>query len=93
MNESSRREERGGTTGEVGELIGATIAAHIAPEARVVAVREREGGAQGFSGAALRYYDVTYSRSGAEVACKIHTPRPHHGMAVPGAGAGVAQIP
>jgi hypothetical protein len=64
MSESSRREERGGTTGEVHELIGATIAAHIAPGARVVAVREREGGAQGFSGALLRYYDITYEQAG-----------------------------
>jgi hypothetical protein len=46
------------------ELIEATIAAHVAPEARVVAVLERERGAQGYSGATLRYYDVAYAATG-----------------------------
>jgi glutamate mutase epsilon subunit len=42
-------------------LIEQTIARHVGPEARVVAVRERAGGAQGYSGATLHYYNVTYA--------------------------------
>lgn len=47
------------------DLFQATLAAHVAPDARVLAVQERERGAQGYSGATLRYYDVTYAASGA----------------------------
>lgn len=43
------------------ELIGATVATHVAAGARVVGVRERERGAQGYSGATLRYFDVAYA--------------------------------
>ena len=49
----------------VRELIQATIAAHVAPDARVLDVQEREGGEQGFSAATLRYFDVAYTRAGA----------------------------
>ena len=49
---------------EVSELLQATIAAHVAPDARVLEARQREGGEQGFSAAMLRYYDVTYTRAG-----------------------------
>jgi hypothetical protein len=50
---------------EVSKLIAATIAAHVAAEARVVRVQERERGAQGYSEAMLRYYDVEYAAAGA----------------------------
>jgi hypothetical protein len=49
----------------VSELIAAAIAARVAADARVVRVRERERGAQGYSGATLRYYDVEYAAAGA----------------------------
>ena len=49
---------------DVRELIEATIAARIAPAARVAAIAPRENGPQGYSGATLRYYDVTYTRRG-----------------------------
>ncbi len=49
---------------QVLELLQATIAAHVAPDARVLEARQREGGEQGFSAAMLRYYDVTYTRAG-----------------------------
>jgi Phosphotransferase enzyme family len=49
---------------EVFDLIQATIAARITPDARVVAIEPRDG-AQGYSGATLRYYDVAYERAGA----------------------------
>ena len=48
----------------VRELIQATIAAHVAPGARVLDVQEREGGEQGFSATTLRYFDVAYTRAG-----------------------------
>jgi hypothetical protein len=38
---------------EVLELIQATIATHIAPDAQVVAVQQRAGGQQGFSAATI----------------------------------------
>lgn len=41
-------------------LIRQTLAEHIAPEARIVEIRERANGAQGYSGATLHYYDVAY---------------------------------
>lgn len=42
-------------------LIRQTLVRHVAPDARVTDVRERSAGAQGYSGATLRYYDVTYT--------------------------------
>ncbi|HSH77931.1 MAG TPA: hypothetical protein VLA19_05285, partial [Herpetosiphonaceae bacterium] len=45
---------------EAHELIEATIRAHVVMGARVVDIRLRAGGPQGFSGAPLRYYDVMY---------------------------------
>jgi hypothetical protein len=49
---------------EVLDLLQATIAAHVAPDARVLEARQREGGEQGLSAARLRYYDVAYMRAG-----------------------------
>lgn len=56
---------RADSTRETDALIQATVTAHVAPDAQIVAVRQRAGGAQGFSGAALHYYDcdVTYERA------------------------------
>ncbi|MGN6701229.1 MAG: phosphotransferase [Thermomicrobiales bacterium] len=54
------------TDSEVCELIEATIAARVAPAARVIAIAPREHGPQGYSGATLRYYDVTYTQQGRE---------------------------
>jgi hypothetical protein len=48
---------------EVFDLIQATIAARIAPDAQVVDIQPRDG-PQGYSGATLRYYDVAYTRGG-----------------------------
>ena len=45
---------------ETRELIEATIQAHVCFKSRVIDIRRREGGAQGFSGATLHYYDVVY---------------------------------
>jgi len=47
-------------------LIEQSLAQHVAPQARVVAVRERTGGAQGYSGATLHYYDVAYELPGGQ---------------------------
>ena len=49
---------------QVHELIQAALTARIAPDARLVAVRQWPRGEQGFSGATLHYYDVTYARGG-----------------------------
>ncbi len=48
---------------EVTTLLQATLRAHVAPDVRVSAVARRAAGAQGYSGATLRYYDVTYARA------------------------------
>lgn len=49
---------------ETDELLRATVVAHVAPNAELVAVHEHDGGAQGFSGATLRYYDVEFVHAG-----------------------------
>lgn len=49
---------------ETRNLIRAMITAHVAPNATRMEIRRREGGEQGFSGATLRYYDVTYCHQG-----------------------------
>jgi len=56
---------RADSTRETDALIRATVTAHVAPDAQIVAVRQRAEGAQGFSGATLHYYDcdVTYERA------------------------------
>lgn len=46
-------------------LIQATIAAHLARDAQVLTLTPRPG-PQGYSGATISYYDVTYSTAGAE---------------------------
>jgi hypothetical protein len=53
-------------TGEIEGVIAAAVAAWFGSGARVVAARERAEGEQGFSGATLRYYDVTYSAGARE---------------------------
>lgn len=45
-------------------LIEQTIVRYVAPNAQVTGIHERAGGAQGYSGATLRYYDVAYQQSG-----------------------------
>jgi hypothetical protein len=42
------------------QFLQETLSMHAAPDARVVDVQARTTGAQGYSGAALHYYDVTY---------------------------------
>jgi len=42
-------------------LIEQTLVRYVASNARVTGVRERSAGAQGYSGATLRYYDATYA--------------------------------
>lgn len=49
-------------------LIQQTLARHVAPDARVTDVRERSVGAQGYSGATLRYHDVTYTLPSGQTA-------------------------
>ncbi len=49
---------------EIDETIAALVQARHGAAARIVAVRPREGGSQGYSGAALRYYDVDYTLRG-----------------------------
>jgi hypothetical protein len=49
---------------QLDDLIQATLTAHIAPDAQLVAVQERPEGEQGFSGAQVQYYDVSYTRGG-----------------------------
>lgn len=46
-------------------LLRALLEEQVAPGARLVAIRHREGGAQGYSGATLRYYEATYERADA----------------------------
>lgn len=48
------------------ELIAATIAARVGTEVRISAIRPRIAGEQGHSGAALRYYDVTFMAFGGQ---------------------------
>jgi len=76
-------------------LIDAMITALVAPDATRVEIRRREGGEQGFSGATLRYYDVTYCRQDEAGAMSLvikdaplHERRTHmwlntHGLPVP----------
>ena len=54
-------------------LVRAMMETQIAPGARIVALAEREEGAQGYSGARLRYYDVTYAEAGTERAIGLVT--------------------
>jgi aminoglycoside phosphotransferase (APT) family kinase protein len=54
------------TDREAHELIQATIAAHTTPDAHVIAIAPHAHGAQGYSGAILRYYDVTYRHGGRD---------------------------
>lgn len=49
---------------EVGELIQATLKSRVSPEVRVIDVRQRERGTQGFSQVTLHYYDVVYEQTG-----------------------------
>jgi hypothetical protein len=42
------------------ELLQATLTARVATDAQIIAVHERDG-AQGYSGAILRYYDIDYA--------------------------------
>jgi hypothetical protein len=49
---------------EVRGLIAEFIASTFTPGARLVTLRPRAGGAQGYSGATLRYFDAAYERTG-----------------------------
>lgn len=49
-------------------LIKQTLVRHVAPHAQVTDVRERIEGAQGYSGAILRYYNVTYVEPNGQTA-------------------------
>ncbi len=58
---------------EATTLLQATLRAHVAPDVRVIAAVQRAAGEQGYSGARLRYYDVTYTRSGATAQATLVT--------------------
>ncbi len=76
------------------DLLQATLAAQVAPNARIMSVQERDG-AQGYSGAVLRYYNVDYVHAGdVEQIWLVTKPAPlierrastwlaEHGAAVP----------
>jgi hypothetical protein len=53
---------------DVEVLIEQTLVQHVDSHAQVTDVRERTGGAQGYSGATLRYYDVAYVEPNGETA-------------------------
>lgn len=49
---------------QIQELIQATIGAYYGPSAHLVKLNPQTGGPQGYSGATLSYYDVTYEQNG-----------------------------
>lgn len=54
----------GTTLSEEHDLIASFLASTFTPPARLLALQPRAGGAQGFSGATLRYYDASYEQAG-----------------------------
>ena len=50
---------------ETTAVLQATLRAPVAPGAQLIDVARRATGEQGFSGATLRYFDVTYTQAGA----------------------------